>query len=280
MTTPLGDPPLPSSRITQTPAMTVMETLSRRFLRFAELECNSYAPFYDRLARGIACDPDLLGIAAYTRSGQQEPNLFLAAVHYLLLRGADHPLAVFYPSVTQSAAVPAGDPVPAFRSFCHDYRAALIELVSSRLVQTNVPGRCAVLLPAFMTVTRLAGGIPLALVEVGASAGLNLLFDRYSYDYGAGRFAGDPKSPVQFQCVWRSTAGPPAPREMPQVATRVGIDLNPIHASDPESLLWLQFVPRSSLVPREAWLFACSIPPPWATSLSRLASASAPWSRS
>jgi hypothetical protein len=217
-----------------------IEALARRFIRFADLECNNYAPFYDRLARGIAHDPDLLAIAAYSRSGQQEPNLFLAAVHYLLLRGTDHDLAAFYPGVTQSAAAPAGDPVPAFRSFCHDHRAALIELVSSKLVQTNEPRRCAVLLPAFMTVTRLAGGMPLVLVEVGASAGLNLLFDRYGYDYGAGRFAGDPKSPVQFTCAWRSTAMPPALGEMPQVVTRIGIDLNPIHASDPESMLWLR----------------------------------------
>ena len=94
--------------------------------------------------------------------------------------------------MTHLTAVPPGDPVPAFRSFCQDHRAALIELVSTGLVQTNEPQRCTVLLPAFATVARLAGGTPLALIEVGASAGLNLLFDRYGYGYGTGRLAGDP----------------------------------------------------------------------------------------
>jgi hypothetical protein len=175
-----------------------LEALAQRFMRFAEQECGDYAPFYAHLARGIAHDPELLAIAAHTRSGQQAPNLLLAAVHDLLLRGADHALAAFYPSVAHLAAVPPGDPLPAFRAFCRDHRAALIDLVSTRLVQTNEPQRCTVLLPAFSMVARLASGRPLALIEVGASAGLNLLFDRYGYDYGAGQSAGALQSPIRF----------------------------------------------------------------------------------
>ena len=57
--------------------------------------------------RGYARDADLLAIAAQTRVGQQPPNLLLAAVHYLLLRGSEHPLAAFYPSLT--AAPDQGD---------------------------------------------------------------------------------------------------------------------------------------------------------------------------
>src|SRR5712691_3822934 len=152
-----------------------LEALAQRFVRFADQECGAYAPFYDRLARGIAGDPELLTVAAHTRSGQQAPLLLLAAVHYLLLGGADHALGAFYPSVTHRTAAPPGDPMPAFRAFCRDHRDALIELVSTGLVQPNEPRRCTFLLPAFATVARLAGGRPLALIEVGASAGLNLL---------------------------------------------------------------------------------------------------------
>ena len=217
-----------------------LEALAQRFVRFADRECGAYAPFYDRLARGIAGDPELLTIAAHTRSGQQAPNLLLAAVHYLLLRGADHALGAFYPSVAHRAAVPLGDPVPAFRAFCRVHRDTLIQLVSTGLVQTNEPQRCTVLLPAFATVARLAGGRPLALIEVGASAGLNLLFDRYGYDYGAGQFAGDPVSPVRFACTLRGAGLPPIHTGMPLVAARVGIDLNPIHSTDPQATLWLR----------------------------------------
>jgi hypothetical protein len=226
MTPPTPDPPL--------------EALAQRFMRFADQECGDYAPFYAHLARGIAHDPDLLTIAAHTRSGQQAPNLLLAAVHDLLLRGADHALAAFYPSVAHLAAVPPGDPMPAFRAFCRDHRAALIDLVSTRLVQTNEPQRCTVLLPAFASVARLSGGRPLALIEVGASAGLNLLFDRYGYDYGAAQSVGDPGSPVRFACTLRGEVLPPIPAGMPPVAARVGLDLHPIHATDPEAVRWLR----------------------------------------
>ena len=173
-------PPIPNAQL---------EALAQRFVRFADQECGAYAPLYDRLARGIASDPELLTIAAHARSGQQAPLLLLAAVHSLLLDGTNHALGTFYPSVTHHTAGPPGDPLPAFRAFCRDHRDALIELVSTGLVETNEPRRCTVLLPAFATVARLASGRPLALIEVGASAGLNLLFDRYGYDYGSGRSA-------------------------------------------------------------------------------------------
>jgi hypothetical protein len=218
----------------------LLEALAQRFVTFADQECGDYTPFYAQLARGIAHDPEMLAIAAHTHSGQQAPNLLLAAVHDLRLRGADHALAAFYPSVAHLAAVPPGDPIPAFRSFCQDNRTALIDLVSTRLVQTNEPQRCTVLLPAFAMVRHLAGGMPPALIELGASAGLNLLFDRYSYDYGAGRSAGDHGSPIQFACTLRGEVQPPIPASMPPVAARVGIDLHPIHADDPEAIRWLR----------------------------------------
>ena len=224
-------PPIPNVQL---------EALAQRFVRFADQECGDYAPLYDRLARGIAGDPELLTLAAHTRSGQQAPLLLLAAVHSLLLGGADHALGAFYPSVTPSAAVSPGDPMPAFRTFCRDYRDALLELVSTGLVQTNEPRRCTVLLPAFATVARLAGDRPLALIEIGASAGLNLLFDRYGYDYGAGRSVGDPRAPVRFACALRGAVLPPLHAGLPQVTTRVGIDLHPIQADDPQATRWLR----------------------------------------
>ena len=90
-------PPIPNAQL---------EALAQRFVRFADQECGAYAPLYDRLARGIAGDPELLTIAAHARSGQQAPLLLLAAVHSLLLGGANHALGTFYPSVTHRAAVP------------------------------------------------------------------------------------------------------------------------------------------------------------------------------
>jgi hypothetical protein len=215
-----------------------LEALAQRFERFARRECQA-SPLYERLSFGIAQDPELLGVAAQTQPGQPVPNLFLAAVHFLLLQGQQHPLAAFYPSLSP-ATPPAADPYPSFRSFCLEHREGILALISTRLVQTNEVNRCACLLPAFAVVAAHGHGRPLALVEIGASAGLNLLWDRYGYEYGTGRPYGEPRSPVQIGCTLRGHRLPPLPAALPPVATRLGIDLNPIDVCDPDAALWLR----------------------------------------
>lgn len=116
------------------------DSLAERFARFASEECAGYAPLYERLASGIAGDAEVLALAAGAAPGQPAPNLLLGAIHYLLLRGADDPLARFYPSLAPSPAPPAGA-YPAFRAFCLDRRNEIGWLLSSRRVQTNEVGR-------------------------------------------------------------------------------------------------------------------------------------------
>jgi hypothetical protein len=216
----------------------VSDALAQRFERFALRECH-VSPLYERLSLGIAHDPELLAIAAQAQPGQPVPNLFLAAVHFLLLRGVRHPLSAFYPSLS-SETPPSEDPYPRFRTFCREHRESILELISTRLVQTNEVRRCGCLLPAFTYVARHAQGRPLALVEIGASASLNLLWDRYGYDYGAGRCCGDLRSPVQIACMLRGDRQPPLPKALPPLATRIGVDLNPIDVRDPDAALWLR----------------------------------------
>ena len=108
------------------------DELSRRFERFARRECH-VSPLYERLSFGIANDPELLAIAAQAKPGQPMPNLFLSAVHFLLLRGVQHSLANFYPSLPRTA-FSSVDAYPSFRAFCLDHREAILELVSIRLV--------------------------------------------------------------------------------------------------------------------------------------------------
>jgi hypothetical protein len=219
-----------------------LAALARRFEHFAASECHGYSPLYERLARGVARDPALLALAAHAPMGQPVPNLLLGAVQFLLLAGVPHPLGRFYPSVVREWGVaPAvGDPLPAFRAFCADYSATLTRLVETRLVQTNEVRRCGCLLPAFGLVARAAGERALALVEIGTSAGLNLLWDRYGYDYGAGRRVGDPRSPVQIACAARGPLAPALPSAPPRVGWRVGLDLAPVDVRDADAARWLQ----------------------------------------
>jgi len=214
-----------------------LEALSRRFHRFATLETGGSSPLYERLCLGISQDADVLALAAQARS-QPVPNILLAAVHYLLLKGVQHPLAAFYPSVS-SATQPGDDPYPHFRTFCIEHRDEVLNLIRTRLVQTNDVRRCVYLALAFGIVAERAGRRPLALIDVGASAGLNLLWDRFGYDY-SGRRLGDPGAPVQLTCELRGGLRPPFPERLPAVAWRVGIDLSPVDVRDPDAMLWFR----------------------------------------
>jgi hypothetical protein len=212
--------------------------LAERFRRFAEVECRGYSPLYERLALAVADDAELLALAAHAPAGQPAPNLFLAAAHWLLHGERDAPAARFYGSLDDAPAPPEGA-AGAFRAFCLERADAIRNLLATRRVQTNEVGRCAYLYPAFGVIARLAGGRPLGVIEVGASAGLSLLWDRYGYRYGGGRVHGDPASPVQLACEVRG-APPPLPGRAPPVAMRVGVDLHAIDVADPAEAGWLE----------------------------------------
>ena len=107
--------------------------------------------------------------------------------------------------------------------------------ILARSTQTNEVGRCATLLPLL---AQLPG--PLALLEVGASAGLCLYPDRYSYRYSDGTSLdpADGPSPVVLSC---EVSGPvPLPTRLPEVVWRAGIDLNPLDVTDPDATAWLE----------------------------------------
>ena len=158
--------------------------------------------------------------------------VFLAAVHDELLRDPDDALAAYYPTLGGDG--PGPGLAAAFTAFCADRAEALAATLAFRRTQTNEVARCGCLLPAFAAV---ADGRPLALIEIGASAGLNLRWDHYAYDYG-GRAAGVPSSPLTIECELVGPHVPPL--DPPPVAWRAGIDLAPVDASDPADARWLR----------------------------------------
>ena len=167
---------------------------------------------------------------------QRQPVLLFAVVHYLLLSGADHRLARRYPTVGGRADA-AGDPYPDFRDFVLSRRDEVCELLATRSTQTNEVGRCAVLRPAWGQVADEMQA-PLGLVEIGTSAGLNLLLDRWAYSYApAGPSFGDPTQAVLIEAETRGGQVPPL-GALP-LGSRIGIDLHPIDLHDDESVRWL-----------------------------------------
>jgi len=212
--------------------------LAQRFQTFAERECHNSSPLYEYLSFEIAKDPGILRLCQHARDGQPVPNLLFGAVHYLLLKGGDHPLAAYYPSVTERPK-PFTGAFADFKSFCATYEAELIPLLAHRLVQTNEVRRCTYLYPVFSQIHQQTQQ-PLALLEIGTSAGLQLLFDQYSYAYGNGEVVGNPASRLQLTSVIEGTETPAIPQTPPPVASRIGLDLNIVDLHDADEQLWLK----------------------------------------
>ena len=177
---------------------------------FAHQEARDVSPLYEEFALGVAKDADVLAFLHTLPEAKRQPNLLFGAVKYLTGVMSDY---------------------GAFRAFVVSHMEDLRQLMSSRSTQTNEPGRCAVLLPLLAALTQ-----PIALLEVGASAGLCLLPDRYRYDYG-GRRVGPADSPVTFPCEPRGSV--PVPEAVPEVAWRLGVDLRPLDVTDPDTGIWL-----------------------------------------
>lgn len=158
------------------------------------------------------------------------PLRFLGGVHRLVLDGDAADLAAFYPSA--GGHFDAGDldrdPAPAFLTTVSDHRDRVVDALA-QTVQTNEVGRCASLLPGFLHVAASAQ-LPLRVLELGTSAGLNLRWDRYRYEGGeSGTAWGDPGAPLRFSGVYE----PPLPRldVAAAVVERRGCDRNPIDAT-------------------------------------------------
>jgi hypothetical protein len=198
---------------------------------FAEAQCHGYSPLYERICLAVADEPWVLDLVCESPPAAHLPPNLLGAVHYLLLDGLEHPLADVYAGRSEA------DPVPLFLDVCRAERSAILDLMATRRVQTNDCGRSALIGPAL---TWVAGQfrVPLALVDVGTSAGLNLVCDRYRMDYGEAGVTGPVDSPVQIRCdVIGGT--PPIADHLPSLVARTGIDHTPIDVRDPDDARWL-----------------------------------------
>jgi nudix-type nucleoside diphosphatase (YffH/AdpP family) len=163
------------------------------------------------------------------------PLRLAAGLHALALSRADPGLA---------AAYSRGEGIEADESL---WRAALaaVEAHPSTIdqflrspPQTNEVARSAVLLGGFLTIAEATGGRPMQMLEIGASAGLNLLWDRYHYSLGEGTTWGDPNSPVRIEAEWNGPLPPVESRI--QVIARAASDVAPVNLGDADARLRLR----------------------------------------
>ena len=170
------------------------------------------SPCFEEWALGVVADAAVLAWLETLPPVKRQPNLVFAAARW---HGA-----------------PAPGPYAGLRRLLLDREAEVRATVMTRATQTNEVGRLATLVP----VLALVEG-PLALVEVGASAGLCLYPDRYDYAWppvGELRGSGGPTLTAV------ATGALPVPARHPEVAWRGGVDLNPLDVGDADAMAWLE----------------------------------------
>jgi hypothetical protein len=198
------------------------------------------SPLYRYLSTVVAADRALVGLAAHSRAGQGPTFAFFGAVHSLLLAGADHELADYYPSVRGELALAVDERAGVLlTAFAHEHADQLRQILETRLVQTNHVQRALGLRLGLAAIAHAVGQRPAHLLEVGASAGLVVRQALYGYTLGGESF-GDPSSPIQLCAEWRSDASVPDLDTVPTLRSTSGIDLNPLDPEDDEDRRWLE----------------------------------------
>ncbi len=194
--------------------MQVLADIQTAYRNFAVYAAGN-SPCFEEWALGVAADRQVQRWLARLPEPKRQPNLVFAAARWDGL----------------VAPAPYGDLREALLGDTGRIRATILE----RATQTNEVGRLATLLPAFASVP---GTGAVGLLEVGASAGLCLYPDRWSYSWTTdhGTVTAGSAAPTLFADV----SGPAAlPDDVPEVAWRGGIDRNPLDAADPETSRWL-----------------------------------------
>lgn len=226
------------------------QPLGDHFRAFAKTTERDGGTTYSAISRAVADNEEVLALLDDAPLLQRRPLLLLAAVHFLLLSGAEHPLADYYDTVRlvrgrPDEPPPEGDVAAAFTDFCHTHRSEIEELTATRSTQTNEVGRCSALLPGLCEIAaEYDWQEPLSLLDLGTSAGLNLLFDDYAYTYrtsagGAIRRAGVAGSAVAIECVARDDPIDLPDLRLPVMTERVGLDLAPVNPFSDDEARWL-----------------------------------------
>jgi hypothetical protein len=220
-----------------------LEAIASSYRQFADHEARGRSSLYEEVARKVAGDQSTLVFLSELPDSKRQPNLLFGAMRYT-----------------------CGTP-SCWEDFCDllvAHRDEIQEVMLRRRTQTNEPARCATLLPLLALIPQ-----PLALLEIGASAGLCLIPDRYSYLYNDTVHIPPASkvgvAPPTFSC--ETNLETPIPKRNVDVVWRAGLDLEPIGVNDNDQVAWLEALvwpgeqDRLSLL-RQALSIARQAPPP------------------
>ena len=189
--------------------MSDIDDTRARYERFAASEAPGRSEVYREWAAGVAGDDEILDILASLPSPHRQPPVVFA--------------------VTRMLGSGEGG-YAEWRTFVRANAERVVAECAARSTQTNEPLRCA---PLMLALSRVRG--PIALIEVGASAGLCLFPDRYAYRFGDGPRLGG--GDVELESELRGDIS--GPSRLPEIVWRAGIDVQPRDARDPRDRAWI-----------------------------------------
>ena len=229
----------------QPPAGADLQELTAWFVeQQAEASTRLGSHLYAALMREAAADVRRNGVTwrilaphATADRGAAITLRFMAAVHRLVLQGRAPALAAHYPSAGGDAELPGA--WQAFHATLEEHEAELTELAGWSC-QTNEVGRAAGLLPGFLLAAQRTGVARLRLLELGASAGLQLRWDRFRYEWDERpeHHWGPADSPVKLRGHWDAPLDLLA-RDV-EVVQRRGCDPDPVDVLTEEGRLRLR----------------------------------------
>lgn len=228
-----------------------LDRLRAAWRTFAENECGDYTPLYRQICEAVAADDEALELTAQGPPHARQPNMLLAAVHFLVIRTPPGDpeldrLRSIYDGAATNDQPADNEPGAAFLSVVHANRARLAELLATRYTQTNECGRVAPLALALESIAadhRRRSGTEkgLALIDAGCSAGLNLAVDRYRIEFDS----HPPVGPADGVAVRSELRGPhpgavlPLPSAVDSIDWRVGLERAPVNLVDDDAVDWL-----------------------------------------
>ena len=194
------------------------DAVQERYARFAATDAPGRSALYAEWAAGVAADPEIRELLRRIPPTRRQPPLVFAVSRLL---GAGH------------------GPYREWREFVLARADRLVAECTRRALQTNEPLRTAALLPVLSEIDG-----PIALLEIGAAAGLCLYHDRYSFRFtdGEGRVrrALDPLDGPSTVLLESTVSGDLPPLRLPEVVWRAGIDLAPLDAAAADDRRWLR----------------------------------------
>jgi hypothetical protein len=210
-----------------------LSTLSDLWRGYSMKVYGGYSPVNSALALAVSADRGLLDRVSRCPPHAHDPNMLLASIQYLVRGGVDHPIGLLYSDFDESI-----DPAPLIESLWVAHGEEIDHLMATRRIQTNECGRAPVLALGLSKAAEEMGTDRVALIDAGASAGLNLILDKYRLSFGDSGEIGPADSPVVIACQTRDRRVH-VPERLPVIEHRLGLDRQPVDLSDERNVRWL-----------------------------------------